>query len=105
MLYGEGERFITALIVPSRPMVEGWLRERGLTMSYEAALGQADVLARVQDAVDRANAELARPEQVRRWVLLEHDLAAEQNELTPTMKIRRSTVAERYRSRLDPLYR
>ena len=55
--------------------------------------------------MDRVNERLSRPEQVRRWALLEHELAAERGELTPTLKIRRAAVAERYRSRLDPLYR
>ena len=105
LLYGEGERFITALLVPSRPMVEGWLGERGLALSYEEALRHDEVRTRIQEAVDRVNARLSRPEQVRRWALLEHELAAERGELTPTLKIRRTAVAERYRSRLDPLYR
>ena len=105
LLYGEGERFITALLVPSRAMVEGWLRERGLSMPYESALQHAEVRARLQEAVDRVNARLSRPEQVRRWALLEHELVAERGELTPTLKIRRTTVAERYRDRLTPLYR
>jgi long-chain acyl-CoA synthetase len=105
MLYGEGERFITALLVPSRAMVEGWLHERGLTIPYEDALRRPDVLARLQEAVDRVNARVSRPEQVRRWVVLEQELAVERGELTPTHKIRRGAVAERYRARLDPLYR
>jgi long-chain acyl-CoA synthetase len=105
LLYGEGERFITALLVPSRPMVEGWLREQALTLPYEAALEHERVRERIQAAVDRVNARLSRPEQVRRWALLEHELTPERGELTPTLKIRRTTVAERYRSRLEPLYR
>lgn len=44
MLYGEGERFITAPLVPSRPMVEGWMRERGLTLRYDEALRHPDVI-------------------------------------------------------------
>ena len=105
MLYGEGERFITALIVPSRPTVEGWLRERGLSLSYGDALRHPELLARIQSLVDAVNARLSRPEQVRRWTLLEHELDVERGELTPTMKVRRSAVTERYRDRLVPLYR
>ncbi|MFL5575517.1 MAG: AMP-dependent synthetase/ligase [Gemmatimonadaceae bacterium] len=105
MLYGEGERFISALLVPSRAMVEGWLRERGLALGYAEALAHVEVRDRLQQAVDRVNARLSRPEQVRRWVALEHELALERGELTPTLKIRRAAVAERYRDRLLPLYR
>lgn len=105
MLYGEGERFITALLVPRRPVIEAWVRERGLGLSYGDALTHPALLAHVQQLVDRVNAGLSRPEQVRRWTLLEHDLAPERGELTPTLKIRRSTLVERYRARLEPLYR
>ena len=104
MLYGEGERFISALLVPSRPTVEGWMREHGVA-DYGDALAHAEVIARLQAAVDRVNAVLSRPEQVRRWVALEHDLTLERGELTPTLKIRRSALVERYRDRLEPLYR
>ena len=104
MLYGEGERFITALLVPSRPTVEQWMREHGVS-DYPAALSHPDVVARLQEAVDRVNARLSRPEQVRRWVSLAHDLTSERGELTPTLKIRRGALVERYRDRLEPLYR
>jgi long-chain acyl-CoA synthetase len=103
MLYGEGERFISALLVPSRPTVEGWMREHGIE-GYADALAHPDVVARLQEVVDRVNAKLSRPEQVRRWVALEHDLTLERGELTPTLKIRRSALVERYRDRLEPLY-
>ena len=103
MLYGEGERFISALLVPSRPTVEGWMREHRVA-SYADALVHPGVVARLQEAVDRVNAKLSRPEQVRRWVALEHDLTLERGELTPTLKIRRSALVERYRDRLEPLY-
>jgi long-chain acyl-CoA synthetase len=105
MLYGEGERFITALLVPSRVMIEGWMRQQGLTLPYPEALLHPDVVARIQQVVDRVNESLSRPEQVRRWTLLEHELAPERGELTPTLKIRRGAVTERYRERLEPLYR
>jgi long-chain acyl-CoA synthetase len=105
MLYGDGERFITALLVPSRAMIDDWQREQGLSLAHEDALRRPEVQARLQSAVDRVNAALSRPEQVRRWALIEHELTAERGELTPTLKVRRSTVADRYRDRLLPLYR
>ena len=104
MLYGEGERFISALLVPSRPTVEQWMQAQGVS-DYAEALAHPDVVARLQEAVDRVNARHSRPEQVRRWVSIAHDLTLEQGELTPTQKIRRSALVERYRDRLESLYR
>ncbi|HEX5634447.1 MAG TPA: hypothetical protein VFX50_14500, partial [Gemmatimonadales bacterium] len=104
LVHGEGERFLTALLVPSRPVVQAWLAERGLALAWEEALVHPAVTARLQAAVDRANAVRSRPEQVRRWVALEHELSVERDELTPTMKVRRAVVSRRYAARLAPLY-
>jgi long-chain acyl-CoA synthetase len=106
MLYGEGERFVSALLVPRRPVLEAWQREQGLaSLDYDDLLGHPAVVTRVQQAVDRVNAALSGPERIKRFVLLERELSVEANELTPTLKIRRAVVAERYRDRLEPLYR
>jgi long-chain acyl-CoA synthetase len=105
MLYGEGERFVSALLVPRRAVLEAWQRERGLSLAYPELLRHPEVVRRVQQVVDRVNAELSSPEQIKRFVLLERELSVESDELTPTMKIRRSVVTTRYRDRLEPLYR
>jgi long-chain acyl-CoA synthetase len=105
MLYGEGERFVSALLVPRRLVLEAWQREQGLTLDYEHLLGHPDVVARVQDTIDRVNANLSAPERIKRFVLLDRELSVESDELTPTMKIRRAVVTKRYRDRLETLYR
>ena len=105
MLYGEGQRFISALLVPRRPVLEAWQQERGMSLTYGDLLRQPEVIARMQAAVDRVNTSLSGPERIRRFALLERDLSVEADELTPTLKIRRAVVAERYRDRLESLYR
>lgn len=104
MLYGEGRHFVTALLALRRPVVEAWAGERGIGGGFHALLAHPEVVAHVQAAVDRVNAGLSRPEQVRRWTLLERELSAEENELTPTLKLRRPVVADRYRDRMEALY-
>ena len=105
MLYGEGERFVSALLVPRRRVLEAWQREQGLSLDYGELLGHPDVVARVQDVVNRVNAGLSGPERIKRFVLLDRELSVEADELTPTMKIRRAVVTRRYRDRLETLYR
>ena len=105
MLYGEGERFVSALLVPRRPVLETWQQERGLALAYRELLQHPDVVGRMQAAVDRVNASLSGPERIKRFVLLERELTVEADELTPTLKIRRAVVADRYRDRFEPLYR
>lgn len=107
MLYGEGRKFVSALISPRRSTVEAWARENGVaapTESYEALLALPEVRQHLSAAVARVNAALSRTEQVRRFALLERELSVEEDELTPTMKVRRARVAERFRDRLDALY-
>jgi long-chain acyl-CoA synthetase len=105
MLYGEGERFVSALLVPRRRVLEAWQQKRGLNLDYRKLLEHPDVVTRMQAAVDRVNASLSGPERIKRFVLLERELTVEADELTPTLKIRRSVVANRYRDRFEPLYR
>jgi long-chain acyl-CoA synthetase len=104
VLHGEGRRFISALVVLRRTAVEAWARGEGLGGAWEEVIAHPAVREQVQAAVDGVNAGLSAPERVRRFALLPHDLSAEADELTPTLKVRRSVVAERHRDTLDALY-
>lgn len=104
MLYGDSRPFVTALLSPRRATVQAWAREEGVPERWPLLLEHTRVRAEVQAAVDRVNAGLSRPEQVRAFVLLDRELQAEHDELTPTHKLRRSAIAERYHDRLDALY-
>ncbi len=105
VLHGEGRKFVSALITLRRGAVEAWARTEAPGASWPDLLVHDRVVARVQAAVDRVNADLSRTERVRRFVILEDELTAAAGELTPTMKPRRDVVAERYAHLLDPLYR
>lgn len=105
MCYGEGRKFLSALLTLRRPVVEQWALEQGVVGSWSTLLAHPLVQARLDEMVARVNAEVSGPEQVRRFVVLEHELTMDAGELTPTQKIRRDVVAERYQSRLDALYR
>ena len=103
MLYGEGRKFISALVALRPAMVERWAREREMEPAPDV-YRHPELLGQVQAAVDRVNADLSRTEQIRAFVLLDRELSAEAGELTPTLKIRRTVVAERFRHKLDALY-
>jgi long-chain acyl-CoA synthetase len=106
MLYGEGRKYITALICLRRPVVEAWARQAGHAGTGDARelIRIPAVQARVQAAIDRVNADLSRTEQIRRQVVLLDELSVENDELTPTMKLRRAVVVERYRDHFEALY-
>ncbi|MFL5580791.1 MAG: AMP-dependent synthetase/ligase [Gemmatimonadaceae bacterium] len=101
---GEGRRFLAALVTLRRGAVEQWAREMGIDGGFETLLSHDAVRARVQRAVDRVNESLAPAERIRRFDILERELTVEAGELTPTMKVRRAVVAERYRDRVEALY-
>lgn len=104
VLFGEGRRFVSALVCLRRAEVEQWAAREGIALGWDALLAHPGVRERVQAAFDQVNAALSNPERVRRWSLLERDLSPEEGELTPTLKVRRAAVAERHRDRLEALY-
>ena len=104
VLFGEGERFVSALIALRPSALETWARARALPAGAADVLAHPELLDEVQAAVDRVNAGLSRPEQVRRFALLERPLTAEAEELTPTLKLRRAAIAAKYGDRLRALY-
>jgi long-chain acyl-CoA synthetase len=62
------------------------------------------VHAVVQESVDEVNARFARIEQIKRFAILDHDLSQAADELTPTLKVKRANVNDRYRRELEGLY-
>ncbi|HKP74337.1 MAG TPA: long-chain fatty acid--CoA ligase [Longimicrobiaceae bacterium] len=106
MLYGEGRKFVSALISLRPSMLRRWREEDGNGGGHapDGILRHPDLLNLVQQAVDRVNARLSRTEQIRRFVVLGRELTAEDGDLTPTLKLRRGVVAEKYRGELDALY-
>jgi long-subunit acyl-CoA synthetase (AMP-forming) len=78
---------------------------RGLDGCDLAAFArEPDVLAEVELAVGRANAALSRVEQIKRWTLLPTEWLPAGEELTPTMKLRRKSIAEKYAIQIEGLY-
>jgi long-chain acyl-CoA synthetase len=103
MLYGEGQKFISALIALRPTMLRRWADERQAAEDG-SIVRHPELIHRVQAAVDRVNAGLSRTEQIRRFVVIARELTAEEGDLTPTLKLRRTVVAEKFRDQLDALY-
>ncbi|HEY0019168.1 MAG TPA: AMP-binding protein [Longimicrobium sp.] len=102
MLYGEGRHFVSALIVPARPALEAWAGEHAADPDDPSVADDPRLYRSIQAAVDRVNAGLSNPERVRRFAIL--PLPFDGDDLTPTLKLRRTVIAERHRDRLDALY-
>ncbi|TVP43205.1 MAG: long-chain fatty acid--CoA ligase [Gemmatimonadales bacterium] len=104
VLVGEGRKYVSALLVPSRPALEDWARRERIDAPWPALLRHPRVEARVAEIVASTNSELSRTEQVRRYHLLSEPLSQESGELTPTLKVRRGRVLERHAAEVAALY-
>jgi long-chain acyl-CoA synthetase len=89
VVVGDSRKFAAALVVPDLDSA----RRDGV-----------EIRAAIQQLIDRINADLGSWEQVKKFVLLEHDFTIENGELTPTMKVKRKVVAEKYRAQIESMY-
>lgn len=104
VLVGEGRKFVAALLVLRRAEVERWAADEGIVGDWEVLLAHPRVRERVDALVADANREVSRTEQVRRYQLLGTEFTQEAGELTPTHKVRRHVVTERYRQLIEAMY-
>jgi long-chain acyl-CoA synthetase len=105
VMHGDRRPYPTMLITLDEEEIVPWARERGIEDTSISGLAQhPDVIALVQAELDKANAKYAQVEQVKRFFILEHDLAQETGELTPTLKVKRNVINEKYADRFDALY-
>jgi long-chain acyl-CoA synthetase len=103
---GDRRPFVAALIVLDPDAARVWAARHGLSnASFAELASRSDVLAEVQAGVDAANAEVSQSEQVRKFRVLPVDWTAESGELTPTLKLKRRVIAERYAGEIEDLYR
>lgn len=102
---GDGEPFIGALVQIDWDTVGEWAATRRITYtSYEDLTARPEVLELIDTEIARANQQLARVSQVRRFRLLPKQLHQDDGELTATQKVRRDVVIDRYRTLIDDLY-
>lgn len=105
VVYGDRRKHVVALVTPNLDEVKTFAGANGLSdQKIEDLVKHPAVLSEVQTLINVANARLASFEQIKRFVILPHDFTIEANELTPTLKIRRKHVSEKYRELLDGLY-
>ena len=105
MVYGDGKKFITALIVPNFEALYKWAEERGLKFSSNEELVKNERIIRlIQHRIEKRSEFLARYEKVKKFVLLPKDFSMEEGEITPTLKLRRKIITEKYKDLLEKLY-
>ncbi|MDP8971500.1 MAG: long-chain fatty acid--CoA ligase, partial [Actinomycetota bacterium] len=104
IVVGDDRPFVAALVTLDAEGLEAFADERGLSGSTAELAKQEAVREEVQEAVDHANEAVSRAESVREFVILERDFTQDRDELTPTMKPRRSVIAEHFAEDIDRIY-
>jgi long-chain acyl-CoA synthetase len=93
-----------ALITLDPEEIVPWAKERGLPEDPAALANDSQVRELIQDVFDGVNAKYARVEQIKKFAILDHDLSQETGELTPTLKVKRNVINEKYEELFDRLY-
>jgi long-subunit acyl-CoA synthetase (AMP-forming) len=102
---GDGRPYNTALVVLDSDFAPALAAQKGIEgRTLEELAEEPAIHAEVQAAIDRANAELARVEQIKKFTLVPGDWLPGGDELTPTMKLKRRPIAEKYAPRIDAMY-
>jgi long-chain acyl-CoA synthetase len=105
VVVGDRRAYLTAIVMIDLENVEKFAQDHDIPFSNYASLARApEVQALVAGEVDRVNAKFARVEQIKKFWLLETQLSAEDEELTPTMKLKRKLVEAKYADRIDAMY-
>ncbi|MEO5896481.1 MAG: long-chain fatty acid--CoA ligase, partial [Vicinamibacterales bacterium] len=107
VLLGDRRKYAAALIVPEFAALERRLQglNRPPAASRDELVTRADVIALYQEIVDALNLELSQFERIKQIALLKSEFTADSGELTPTLKVKRKVVADKYRDAIAALYR
>ncbi|WP_379548561.1 AMP-dependent synthetase/ligase [Qipengyuania sp. DSG2-2] len=105
MVSGDKRPYVVGLIVPDAEWQLEWCRAQGKKFDCSEVQALPEFKTAVRAAVDRVNKELSVTEKVRQFAFADEPFSVENEEMTPSMKIRRHKIRERYQERLDGLYR
>lgn len=104
MVYGDAHPYLVGLITPDPDWLARWAKSEGKERTLDALQGDKDLLKAVGEAVTRVNSRLSNIERVRRFTLAKEPFSVENEQMTPTLKIRRHVLKEVYRDDLEGLY-
>jgi long-chain acyl-CoA synthetase len=104
MMHGDRRPYPVALITLDPEEIVHFAREHGLPEDPSALSREPKVHDLIQGVLDEVNSRYARVEQIKRFFILDHDLSQETGELTPTLKIKRAVVNDKYAAEFERLY-
>jgi long-chain acyl-CoA synthetase len=104
VMYGDRRPYLVILITLDEEEILPWAAEHGLPQDLAALSTAPEVHELIERQLEEVNAHYARVEQVKRFAILDHDFSQETGELTPSLKVKRNVVVEKYAEIFDSLY-
>jgi long-chain acyl-CoA synthetase len=106
VVIGDRRAYLTVIIMIDLENVEKFAQDQDVPFSNYASLTRAaEVQALIQAEIEKVNRKFARVEQIKQFRLLDTQLTAEDDELTPTMKLKRKFVEQKYKNMIEEMYR
>jgi long-chain acyl-CoA synthetase len=105
MVSGDKRPYVVALVVPDAEWTLHWARANGEKFDLKALQQLPAYKSAVRAAIDRVNKDLSVTEKVRQFAFADEPFTVDNGEQTPSLKIRRGPIRERYGARMDALYK
>ena len=105
VVIGDNRKYCTALVTLDVPFVESWAKEQGIAVTGDALASQPEVQKLIEAEVASVNQQLASWESIKYVRILPHDFSTESGELTPSLKVKRKVVSQRYADVIESMYR
>jgi len=106
MVVGEGKNYAAALIIPNFRHIESWCHVK--EHPYEGPdkiIRDETIIKRIQREIDEMNTEFGQTEQIKKFILLNDNWSVENNLLSPTLKLRRKELLEKYKDLIERIYK
>jgi len=104
MMYGDYKNYLVAILVPDSEYAQQWTKDHHKEFNLKKLNQDPDFIRMIKETTERVNKKLSQIEQVRKFLLIEEEFSIENDMMTPTLKVRRFKIKEKYQSQLEALY-
>ena len=104
MMYGDFKNYLVSIIVPDREFIKQWASEKKVELDINNIIKNEDFIKTIKKTIERVNDKLSTIEKVRKFLLIKEEFTIENDMMTPTLKVRRFKVKEKYKTQLEKLY-
>ncbi len=105
MVYGDKRKYLVALITLNQENIQDYAKANGIQYSdYKELTQKKEIYNLIQTYIDKLNSELASYETIKYFKILDRDFSEEEGEITPTLKVKRKVITQKYKDILDSMY-